>query len=129
MKSYVILFDFDALVGTDNEPNAAVATVYNMVAMQANLVGHAIQDAKLGDAIPYVDLISEKPESERESLMAWLEFNDLMKPRALRLADDEIGADQILAVFDSNQKRIRMWRESGATCFQMTKVPKIALAS
>lgn len=127
VKTYTILFDFDALVGENNEPNTATCTVYSMLAMQANLVGHAIQDGKLDDAIPYVDLIADKPEAERERLMAWLDFNDIMKPRKLRLAQDEIGTDKILAVFDSNASRIRMWRGAGAVCFQLSVAPELVL--
>lgn len=127
MKSYVIIFDFDALMGENNEPRPEVCTVYSMLAMQANLVGHAIRNGGLDDAIPYVDLIADKPESDRERLMAWLDFNDIMKPRKLRLGQDEIGQDQILAVFDGNPHRAKMWRGAGATCFQLTSAPQIVL--
>lgn len=127
MKSYVILFDFDALVGENNEPNPAICTVYSMLAMQANLVGHAIREGKLDDAVPHVDLYTDKPEEERTRLMAWLDFNDIMKPRKLRLGQDEIGADTILAVFDGDPHRIKMWRGVGATCFQLTPAPQLVL--
>lgn len=129
MKSYAILFALETLMGPDNEPNAEACTVYSMLTMQAQLTGHAIQDGKLDDPIPYVEIFCDRPESDREMLMAWFEFNDIMKPRALRLGLDEIGKDKILAVFDCIPQRIQMWRGAGAVCFQLQAKKEIVLAS
>jgi hypothetical protein len=127
MSSYAIVFDLALLEGKNGEPNPVTATIYNMIATQAHLVGHAIKNGKLEDPVPYLDLIADRPETDRAKIIEWLDFNDLQRPRALRLANDDIGNDQILAVFDADPKRIVMWREINVSCFQLEEPPRIAL--
>ena len=125
--AYNIIFSLESLKQADGQPNAAVCTVYNLINMQAKLVGHAIREGNLPDEVIYVDLISDQPETEREKIMEWLAFCDIELPRALRLGNDPIGNDTILAVFDDDAKRAELWRGVGATCFQLSTPPLILL--
>lgn len=125
--SYAIVFSLESLKQEDGQPNAAVCTVYNLINMQAKLVGHAIREGNLPDEVIYIDLISDQAETEREKIMEWLAFCDIEPPRALRLGNDPIGNDAILAVFDDDAKRTETWRAIGATCFQLAEAPRIIL--
>ena len=127
--NYVILFSLESLIGADGEPDPAAATIYNMVATQARVLGHAIREAKLEDATPFVDIFTDKPESDRIKIMDWLRTNDIDAPRKLRLGLDPIGDDRVLAVFDNVPERIAIWRGAGAMCFEGNVVQKIVLQS
>ena len=115
------------LEGKNGEPNPVTATLYNMISVQAQMTGYAIKEGKLPDATPFVDLIADRPETDRAKIIEWLDFNDLQRPRALRLSNDDIGNDQILAVFDADPKRIVMWRGINVACFQLEEPPRIAI--
>lgn len=119
VNNYVVIFSLESLKQPDGQPNAAVCTVYNLITMQAKMVGHAIQEGGLDDPIPFVEIISDQPETERDKIIEWLKFCDIEVPRALRLADTPIGDYQIMAVFDDDQTRVDLWRSVGATCFQL----------
>ena len=117
MSSYRIIFSLESLFKRDGQPDVGAATIYNFIAGHAQIVGKAIQDASLPDPIPYVDVISEREESERAGIVQKMDFFELMAPRALLLGNDDIGKDTILAVFDDDPERIKLWREIGAKCF------------
>lgn len=127
--AFVIVFSLESLKQEDGQPNPGAASVYNLISLQAKLVGHAIRKGNLSDEVIYVDLITDQPETERAKIMEWLKFCDIELPRALRLGNDPIGTDTVLAVFDDDQKRVDMWREIGATCFQLSVAPRIKLLS
>lgn len=127
--SYVIMFSLESLKQSDGQPNAAVATIYNMICISSQMMGKAIVDGKLPDPIPFVEIITDQPETERTKIVEWLKFCDIELPRTLRLGNDPIGDDTILAVFDDNQTRVEMWRTVGATCFQLNEIPRIKLLS
>ena len=124
-----IIFSLESLKQKDGQPNAGACTVYNLIAIQAKMLGHAIREGGLTDAVIYVDIITDQPEAERAKIMEWLAFCDIESPRALRLDNDPIGDDTILAVFDDNANRVEMWRSVGATCFQLNEAPRIKLLS
>lgn len=127
--SYVIIFSLESLKQEDGQPNPGACTIYNMIVVSSQLMGKAIVEGKLSDPIPFVDLITDQPETERAKIMEWLKFCDIELPRALRLGNDPIGTDTVLAVFDDDQKRVDMWRGIGATCFQLSEAPRIKLLS
>ena len=122
MNSYRIIFSLEELLGPDGQPNAPACTLYNMIAGHAQLVSNAIKEGNLPDAAPSVDIISDQAEDQREKILRDLEFFEIMKPRALLLGNDDIGRDPIIAVFDDNATRMKLWREGGIKCYNAAPV-------
>jgi hypothetical protein len=158
LKSYAILFDLDGTIidighrlkhlrkpvpdwdafyaaadSDDLIPGGAV--IYNLIATQARMLGHAIKEGGHDAEIPFVDIITWRPERMRPQTIAWLATCGLIMPRALHMrADDDNrhgeavkldmferhydGKENVLAVFEDNPLVIRVFREIGIHCYQ-----------
>lgn len=127
MKTYRILFSLESLMDSMGNPRPAAATIYNMIAVQSMMLGRAITDTALEDPIPFVEVFTERPESERQKTSQWLHNNDLVAPRKLLMGSDDIGQEQIMAVFDDHPERVRQWRAAGAVCYQTNEVSLFVL--
>jgi hypothetical protein len=78
--NYCIIFSLECLMTSDNQPIVPACTIYNMITAQAQYIGHAVIAAQTGDRIPFVDIISDQKESERDRIVQWLDFNGLIRP-------------------------------------------------
>ena len=78
-------------------------------------------------------ILSGRDEISEYETVVWLSenninFDDLkMRPKGTFTPDDvlkkqwldELGAENILCVFDDRDKVVKMWRDNGLTCFQV----------
>ena len=159
MRSYVILFDVDSVLSDWNhrrhhyddpathelgnellpndDPIPAGVVLYNMLLTQAQIISHAIVHANMKDAeIPYVDVITCRPERMRQATMEWFVKNGLLAPRSLHMRDDldtrphaEIkwemyetyykGKEECLVLFEDNPETTQYFRERGVTVYQV----------
>lgn len=128
MTNYRIIFSLESLFKPDGQPDAAACTIYNFMCGHAQLVGNAIAEGKLPDAMPYVQIISDQHEAKREQILERLKFNEIMLPQSLLLGNDDIGSDTILAVFDDDPVRMHVWREGGIKCYNSAEAGRIVVA-
>lgn len=155
LKSYAILFDLDGVIADwrrrlqhrDNgdwetfykempydELLPAGAVVYNLMATQCRILGHAIHEKGLDADVPMVDIVTCRPEKMRSVTVAWLVSNGLVMPRNLHMRPDdderphhEIKADMyrqfyqkrgesVLVLFEDNTETIEAFEKLGVPC-------------
>ncbi|CAK0755435.1 conserved hypothetical protein [Gammaproteobacteria bacterium] len=156
MHSYVIVWDLDGCIAdwahrvplleakdydafyaamSKDEPIAAGAVIYNLLATQSMVLGHAIQEAKLEADIPFVDIITCRPEHVRHKTEKWMEDNGIIAPRSMHMRANndnrphvEIKMEiyrkryregEVLAVFDDSPEIVEAWRKAGVACYQV----------
>jgi len=132
--------DWDAFCGDcgKDELIPAGATLYNLLVTQCRQLGHLIQNNELEADIPFVDVMTGRPERFREPTMKWFEASGLLLPRAVHMRPDDdhrpdsvlkiemyerIYKDQetVLAVFEDRDRCVKAWREAGVTCYQVAE--------
>lgn len=114
----------------------AGVVLYNFLVTQAQIIGHAITHGNIeGAEVPFVDLITARPERMRQTTMEWFESNGLLAPRNLHMrADDDFrdpstikleiyhkhyfAKEEVLMLFEDNAETIRAFRDLGITCYQ-----------
>lgn len=141
MKSYVIIFEIDGVIANeDGEAIQAGAVLYNMLVTQAHIVGHSLQHMEQtgadteGGEIPFVDIVTKRPERLREETVQWFVDNGLLAPRAMHMRKDldtredwrikseqirEIysGKDEVFAMFEGNSTTARNFLACGVSCY------------
>lgn len=117
----------------------AGAVLFNFLVTQSQIIGHAIQagkgDLPEGAEIPYVDVITCRPERTREATMNWFVANALLAPRQMHMREDMDGRphhlikldmyrkhyegkEEALILFEDNADTIRAFRDIGVTVYQ-----------
>ena len=160
MKSYVFLIDLDGVLADwshrlpliQQEPEdreafyAAMANdpvipagcvLFNMLVTQAQIIGHAISAGNVtGAEVPFVDIITCRPERTRDTTMVWFEANGLLAPRRMHMREDldtrphsvikmEMyekyykGKEEVLVLFEDNADTIKAFRDIGITVYQV----------
>ena len=132
--------DWDAFLegAYKDELIPAGATLYNLLVTQCRQLGHLIQNNELEADIPYVDVMTGRPERFREPTMKWFEASGLLLPRDVHMRPDDdhrpdsvlkiemyerIYKDQetVLAVFEDRDRCVKAWRQAGVTCYQVAE--------
>ena len=130
--------DWDAFYAAmpDDPIIEAGATLYNLLATQCLVLGHAIREKQIEADTPFIDLISCRPEKMRQVTLDWLNKNELIMPRNLHLRADNDdrphwrikldmyeqfyeGRETVLVVFEDNAETIAAFRGMGITCYQV----------
>ena len=158
ISSYVLLFDIDGVIadwsahyhlinqGKHDEYYAAVAnfpvlpagaTVYNLLATQCRLLGNILQqDSKAQSDIPFVDIVTCRPEKMRATTLTWLTAHGMIMPRNLHMrADDDRrphaqikldmyrqfyeGKEAVICLFEDNLETIKVFQAAGVPCCLM----------
>lgn len=161
-KSYVILFDLDGTLAdcthrihlvksndhpdwerfwdecSKDQPIAAGAVIYNLLCTQAMILGRQIKEGGIDADIPFVDIMTGRPEKLRGETIAWLTYSGLLMPRALHMRPDgdhrpdsvlkiELyerlykDKETVLAVFEDRERCVKAWRTTGIPCFQVAE--------
>jgi hypothetical protein len=160
MTGYALLFDLDMVLADwshrlpliqqeppDREafyaampadpPIPAGVVLYNMLITQAQIIGHAIQAGNVqGAEVPFVDVLTCRPERTREVTMQWFVDNGLLAPRAMHMREDldvrphhlikldmyrkhYDGKEEVLVLFEDNADTIKAFRDIGITVYQV----------
>lgn len=121
----------------------AGCVLYNFLVTQAQIVGHAVEAAGKelqGAEVPYVDVITCRPERTRQVTMEWFVANGLLAPRRMHMREDldvrphhEIkmemyqkyyaGKEEVLCLWDDNEDTIRAFRSIGVTVYDPGRPP------
>jgi hypothetical protein len=141
MKSYVIAFEIDGVLA-DKDGNAIPSGVvlYNMLVTQAQIMGHALQHMEKegvdteGGEIPFVDVITYRPDSRMDETAQWFHDNGLLPPRSIHARMDldirpahEVkmamydgiyqGKEEMLGVFEADADTVKAFRDRGVACY------------
>ena len=160
MKSYVFLWDIDMVLADwshrlphiqkepqdwpafyEAMPNDPVipagAVLLNLLITQCQILGHAVVGGNvLGAEIPFIDVITCRPERMRQTTMEWFVKNELLAPRTMHMRADldtrphhvikmEMyekfykGKEEILVVFEDSPETIKAFRNEGITVYQV----------
>lgn len=121
----------------NDEPIGAGVVLFNMLITQAHIIGRAIVGSGLDDAqVPFVDILTCRPNRLREVTVKWMNDKGLLAPRALHMrADDDHrphevikmemyekfykGKEDVMVLFEDNERTIKAFREAGITVYQV----------
>jgi hypothetical protein len=141
MKSHVFIFEVDGVLA-DKDGNAIPSGVvlYNMLVTQAQIMGHALQHMEKegadleGGEIPFVDVVTYRPDSRGDETVQWFLDNGLLPPRNIHtrinhdirpvqevkmMLYDAIyqGKEEVLAAFDADPETAKAFRDRGVACY------------
>jgi len=129
----------DAMISDPGIPAGVV--LFNMLVTQAQIIGHAIQMGKVeGAEVPFVDIMTCRPERMRITTMQWMANTGLLSPRRLLMREDlDVRAhhiikmemyreyyrdkEEVLILFEDNADTIKAFRNEGITVYQVCESP------
>lgn len=157
-KSYSFIFDLDGVIADwrhrlmlqgeafydamlQDPLIPAGAVLYNMLVTQAQIIGHAVQIGKVqGAEVPFVDIMTCRPERMRMATMQWFAQSELLAPRRLLMREDldvrdhhiikmqmyreyYEGKEEVIIMFEDNKDTIKAFRNEGITVYQVCESP------
>jgi hypothetical protein len=115
----------------------AGCVLYNFLVTQAQVIGHAISLGKVeGAEVPFVDVMTCRPERTREITQQWFVNNGLLAPRRMHMREDldtrphhiikldmyrkhYDGKEEVMVLFEDNVDTIKAFRDIGITVYQV----------
>ncbi len=160
MKSYVFLVDLDGVMADwshrlplihQEQPDweafyaampadpviPAGCVLFNFLVTQSQIIGHAIAAGNVhGAEVPFVDVVTCRPERTRQVTMEWFTANGLLAPRHMHMREDMDtrphhiikldmyrqhydGKEEVLVLFEDNTDTIKAFRDIGITVYQV----------
>jgi len=140
-KSYAIIFEIDGvLMDSKGEAIPSGVVLFNMLVTQAQIIGHALREDDGDHEIPYVDIVTNRPERDRSKMIEWCNGIGMLEPRAIHMREDldmrpphiikqessqNIYAgkgEEVLMRFESDPDTVEAFTSLGVSCYQSNEI-------